>query len=111
VAQPVSPSTSQSITRKANPDGLLYGEILVFTGKLSMPRWKAADAASVAGCEVAASVTTQTTLLVIGDQDIRRLAGQEKSSKYREAEERITNGQPIRIISESDFQRLLAFGA
>ncbi len=110
VAQPVNPSTLLPITRKANPDGLLYGEILVFTGTLSIPRRAAADAASAAGCEVAAGVTKQTTLLIVGDQDIRRLAGQEKSAKHRKAEELIANGQPIRIVGDSDFQRLLAFG-
>jgi len=107
ITRPISLST----TREANPDGPLYGEVVVFTGALSMPRREAADAASAAGCEVAAGITKHTTLLIVGDQDIRRLAGQEKSSKHRKAEEFITKGQRIRIVGESDFQRLLASGA
>jgi DNA polymerase-3 subunit epsilon len=107
VKQPIDPSTALPITRDANPDGPLYGEILVFTGALSMSRRQAADAASVAGCEVADRLTRHTTLLVVGDQDIRKLAGHEKSSKHRRAEELIAKGQGIRIISESDFQRIV----
>lgn len=106
VKQPIHSSTALPITRHGNPDGPLYGEVLVFTGALSMPRHEAADAAAGAGCEVATSVSKQTTLLVVGNQDVRKLAGQERSSKHRKAEELINQGQKIRIISESDFQRI-----
>ena len=41
-------------TRDGNPDGELFGEVLVFTGMLSIPRSDAADAAASAGCRVAA---------------------------------------------------------
>jgi DNA polymerase-3 subunit epsilon len=54
------------------------------------------------------SVSKKTTLLVVGDQDARRLAGQEKSSKHRKAEELVKRGEPIRIITETDFQQLVA---
>jgi DNA polymerase-3 subunit epsilon len=107
VAQPINPSSSTSASREANVDGALYGEKLVFTGALSMPRREAADAASNAGCEVEAGVTKHTSILVVGDQDIQRLAGNDKSSKHRKAEELMRKGQAIRIIGESDFQRLL----
>jgi DNA polymerase III subunit epsilon len=106
VRQPIHPSTALPITRHGNPDGSLYGEVLVFTGALSMPRHEAADAAAGAGCEVATSVTRHTTLLVVGNQDVRKLAGQKKSSKHCKAEGLINEGQKIRIISESDFQRI-----
>ena len=71
-----------------------------------MLRREAADAASAAGCEVEAGVTKHTTVLVVGDQDIHRLSGHEKSSKYRKAEDLMKKGQQIRIVGESDFQRL-----
>jgi DNA polymerase-3 subunit epsilon len=45
---------------------------------------------------------------VVGDQDIRRLAGHEKSSKHRKAEELIRQGQRIRIVGESDFKSIVA---
>jgi DNA polymerase-3 subunit epsilon len=103
----IHPFTSLPITRDGNPDGPLYGEVLVFTGALSMPRHEAADSASAAGCKVAANVSKLTTLLVVGNQDVRKLAGQEKSTKHRKAEELIHEGYKIRIISEADFQRIV----
>jgi DNA polymerase-3 subunit epsilon len=106
VKQPINPAHIGPITREGNPDGPLYQEVLVFTGTLSLPRREAADLASAAGCEVAAGVTKRTTLLVVGDQDIKRLAGYEKSSKQRKAEELIKMGQRIRMLAESDFQRI-----
>jgi len=78
-----------------NPDGPLAGEVLVFTGALIIPRIQAAELAAKAGCRVANSITKETTMLVVGDQDIRKLAGDEKSSKHRKAEELILKGQPI----------------
>ena len=97
------PHGSGRTTRKGNQNGPLAGEVMVFTGALCMHRHEAADLAEAIGCEVAASVNKDTTILVVGDQDIRRLAGHEKSSKHRKAEDLITKGVPIRIIGESDF--------
>jgi DNA polymerase-3 subunit epsilon len=104
--QPIDPQGSKP-TRSGNPDGELFGEVVVFTGALSMPRREAADLAAHAGCEVMGSVGKSTTLLVVGDQDIRVLAGQEKSSKHRKAEDLIARGQVIRVLKESDFRRLI----
>ncbi len=80
--------------------------MLVFTGALHIPREQAADIAANLGCQVAANVSKSTTLLVVGDQDIARLAGHNKSSKHRKAEEMIASGTPIRILRETDFQQL-----
>jgi DNA polymerase-3 subunit epsilon len=96
-----------SLQRNGNPDGSLFGEVLVFTGALSINRREAADLAAKAGCNVVPSINKNVSLLVVGDQDIKRLAGHEKSSKQRKAEELIAAGQKIRILGESDFQRLL----
>jgi len=100
-------SLSSSQVRTANPDGPLFGNVVVFTGALSIPRQEAANVASLAGCDVAAGVTKHTTLLVVGDQDIRMLAGAEKSAKHRKAEELMAKGQKIRILGESDFGHLI----
>jgi len=53
-------------------------------------------------------VNKKVTLLVVGDQDVLKLAGQEKSSKHRKAEALIAAGQEIRILRESDFLSLIA---
>lgn len=90
-----------------NPDGPLYGEVICFTGALTIPRRDAAEMASAAGCVIGDGVTKETTLLVVGDQDVRKLAGHKMSSKHRKAEQLISKGQPIRILSENDFRRVV----
>lgn len=109
VERPINPdSTSRDpVVRSGNPEGDLYGEVLVFTGALQIPRREAADMAAAVGCDVADGVTKKTTLLVVGDQDVRKLAGHEKSSKHRKAEELISAGRSIRILRESDFKELV----
>jgi DNA polymerase-3 subunit epsilon len=82
---------------------LFYGETVVFTGALSLPRREAAHLAALAGCDVGNGVTKATTILVVGIQDTDKLAGYDKSSKHRKAEQLIESGQSIRIISEKDF--------
>lgn len=109
--KPINPLSTAPVSRPGNPDGPLFGEKLVFTGALTMPRREAADLAAAAGCEVDSGVTKHTTVLVVGDQDIARLSGHEKSSKHRKAEELMAQGQGIRIIGESDFRRLLTLPA
>jgi DNA polymerase III subunit epsilon len=107
VRQPIDPTLEKRIARDGNPDGELYGEVLVFTGALTMSRREAASLAANMGCEVDPGVTKRTTILVVGDQDIQRLAGHEKSNKHRKAEELFQNGQSIRILRETDFCDLM----
>lgn len=99
---------SEKITREGDADGPLNGEVIVFTGALTLPRREAADLAAGIGFQVASSVTKGTTLLVVGDQDVSRFAGHEKSTKHRKAEKLMAEGHPIRILRESDFQSLVA---
>ena len=63
--------------------------------------------AASAGCDVESGVTQKITLLVVGDQDLRKLAGHQKSSKHRKAEKLIVAGQQIRILGERDFCELV----
>ena len=105
VKEPFDPGATAS--RSGNPDGPLVGEVVVFTGALSMPRRTAVNLAVSAGCDVATSVGKQTTVVVVGDQDLRRLAGHEKSAKLRKAEVLISKGQAIRILGENDFCALV----
>ena len=58
--RPITSSTStsaQPIRREGNFEGPLYGETVVFTGALTIPRREAADQAAKFGCDVASSVT------------------------------------------------------
>jgi DNA polymerase-3 subunit epsilon len=110
VEQPIDPASAHGHRREGNPDGELFGEVLVFTGTLAIPRREAADAAAAAGCQVDSGVTKHTTLLVVGDEDVRKLNGHDKSAKHRKAESLIGNGQHIRILGESDFSRIVLQG-
>lgn len=108
VRQPISPVSSERVQREGDSEGPLFGEVLVFTGALEMPRREATDLAAAIGCTVESVVTKRTTLLVVGDQDVRRLAGLGKSSKHRRAESLIQAGQPMRILRATDFRKLVS---
>ena len=95
------------VARPGDGSGPLVGETIVFTGVLQIPRSEAAHVASLAGCDVADGVTKKTTILVVGDQDLRFTKGQEKSGKHRKAETMIANGAAIRIVGESDFMLMV----
>jgi DNA polymerase-3 subunit epsilon len=110
VNNPIDPTSlpSSKIKKDGNPEGDLYGEVIVFTGQLEIPRREAADIAADAGCAVAPNVTKKTTMLVVGDQDISKLGGKEKSNKHIKVEQLISKGQAIRIMKESDFKMLVS---
>lgn len=97
-----------AITKEGNPAGALAGSVVVFTGALGMSRSEAAELAASIGMSVKAGVTQKTTHLVVGDQDLSVLAGHQKSSKHRKAEDMQDKGHPIRIIGETEFKALAA---
>lgn len=109
VGQPIAGegSLSGKVTLEGNPEGDLYGHTIIFTGALSIPRRDAATMAAHMGCSVASSVSKKVDYLVVGDQDVSRLAGKDKSSKHLKVEELISNGFQIRILKESDFKKLV----
>lgn len=101
---------SGHVRAEGSADGPLFGHIAVFTGALSFSREEAASHAASAGISVKTSVSSKTTLLVVGDQDLTFLAGHSKSSKHRKAEELIAQGVTIRIIGETEFLALIGKG-
>lgn len=102
------PKPSREVVREGGTDGPLSGEIVVFTGSLGLDRRRAADRVASAGAKVAKGVTQKTTLLVVGDQDLRQLGGKAKSSKHSKAEALRAKGFPLRIIGESELESLLS---
>ena len=98
----------KKIAVEGNPHGDLNGHIAVFTGELKLNRREAAELAATVGITVTAGVTKKTTMLVVGTQDLSLLAGHQKSSKHRKAETYISNGQNIRVLTETDFLKLVA---
>lgn len=102
---------AERIAREGDPGGPLAGEVVVFTGALTLPRARAAGLAAAVGCNVRDGVTAKTTMLVVGQQDLTKLAGYTKSSKHRKAEQLISQGADIRILGEDDFFRVVEIEA
>lgn len=112
VGQPITPCTRSSTGSKkthldGNQDGPLNGETAVFTGSFSVVKRELEYWAADVGCDVRSSVTEATTLLILGDQDIRKLAGKETSQKELDADRLIEKGQDIRKLREADFRALV----
>jgi DNA polymerase-3 subunit epsilon len=104
-ALPISPH--KTVARTHDGDGALLGEVVVITGALSLPRQEVADLIAHAGGDVGVSVTKHTTMLVVGDQDVSKLAGKDRSAKHIKAEKLIAAGQSLRIVQETDLQALI----
>ncbi|MCU9849369.1 exonuclease domain-containing protein [Defluviimonas sp. WL0024] len=108
IKPPAQKRYAAAITIEGNPSGALVGSVVVFTGALGMSRSEAAELAARVGMTVKASVTKETTHLVVGDQDLTVLAGHAKSSKHRKAEEMQSAGYPVQILGEREFKALVA---
>ncbi len=115
VKRPILPSPRVSrkswisAKREGNIEGPLFGETVLFTGKLSVSRNEAADMAAKVGCNVVNSSSSKVTMLVLGTQNGNQLKGYKKSSKHREVEAIIAKGAEIQILSETDFYKLIDF--
>ena len=112
VTRPIFPSSSAassaaSVKREGNVEGALFGETILFTGALEIPRRQAADMAAEAGCSVVDNVSKKVTMLVVGFQDRSKLKGYEKSGKHRKVEALIERGLEVQILSEQDFSDLM----
>lgn len=93
----------------ADPDGYLYGRVVVFTGTLmSMTRQLAWDECSRVGAMADKSTTKRTNVLVIGDINPAVLRpGSDLTDKARRAFELQDKGQDIEVMTEDDFLRCL----
>jgi DNA polymerase-3 subunit epsilon len=92
----------------AAPDHPLYGQTVVFTGELAIPRPEAKIRTADLGATPESRVTARTTVLVVGDgfvaADLRsgRLTG--KARRVLELHER---GQRIEVLAEGEFLQML----
>lgn len=108
VRRPITPAFADRLDELSpNENGEYYGQTIVFTGSMALGRIDAARLAAAAGFTVADGVNKTTSLLVVGIQDPAVLAGHEKSSKHRKAEDMQAKGKPIRIVGEADFMVLV----
>ena len=89
----------------ADPDGLLYGRVIVFTGALmSMTRQLAWNECSRVGAISNQTPTKKTNILVVGDINPAVLRpGSDITGKARKAFELQAKGQEIEVMTEQDF--------
>jgi DNA ligase (NAD+) len=85
--------------------GPLKGKKVVFTGKLTrLKRKEALDLVRSMGGETPDAVGKDLDYLVVGEEKEG-----EKSTKLQAAEKLIAGGAPIRIVSESEFLKMVGF--
>lgn len=108
ISQLIPPQELQELIKNGNPNGEFYGESLVFTGSLNIPRMEASYKAALAGFKIQNGVNKQTSVLVIGIQDHFTTGQREKSSKEIKTENLIRQGQNIRILTEDSFMKMIS---
>jgi len=86
----------------------LAGCRVAFTGFLSRPRSEAMQAAREAGATVQSKPGHTTDVLVRGRPNVQQIAGAAGGSKLLEVRRLAAQGQPVRVIGEAQFWRLVA---
>jgi DNA ligase (NAD+) len=88
---------------------IFFGKRVAFTGTMALMERKIAQKRVQAlGGKTPVSVTADLDYLVIGDEGSALIGDGEKSTKQKTAEKIQAKGGTIRIISESDFIKMLA---
>ena len=92
-----------------DPAHRLFGQVIAFTGALmSMTRREAFQRVLDCGGVPSVNVTKETNILVVGEQDLARLAeGHSMSGKQRKAAAYRSTGLDIQLIGEVDFLEAL----
>ncbi len=92
----------------ADPAHPLFGQTVVFTGNLSLPRGTAKERAAELGAQPASGVTRKTTVLVVGGgfaaADLRTGRVTSKARRVLELQQR---GQGIEVLSEGEFMQMI----
>lgn len=98
-----------NLNPNADPDGYLFGRVVVFTGTLmSMTRQIAWEECARVGAVAGKSTTKYTNILVVGDINPAVLRpGSTITGKARRAFELQEKGQDIEVMTEDDFLRCL----
>ena len=97
----------KEININTEADGELNGKVIVFTGALSITREEAMKLAAEHGAIPNASVTSKTNYLVVGNDDYHKFKEGNKSNKMIKAEQLISKGQDLEMITEDDFLELI----
>lgn len=99
----ITDTESLQVTSKNH---LLSGKKIIFTGTMQhLERKEAQKQVRLLGGKTPATVSAETDYLVIGDKNSS--SGEAKSSKEKKANKLIGDGAAIKIISETDFLRIM----
>ncbi|WP_427130621.1 exonuclease domain-containing protein [Pseudarthrobacter sp. S9] len=92
----------------ARPDHPLYGQTVVFTGELVIPRPEAKIRSAELGARPESRVTARTTVLVVGDGFVAaELRSGRLTGKARRVLELHERGRRIEVLSEGEFLQML----
>jgi DNA polymerase III subunit epsilon len=91
----------------ADPAHPLYGQVVVFTGALSIRRQDAWDAVAACGAVVNEGVTKRTTMLVVGDGFTGHDPAEFWTGKAEKAVRWRAKGHRIEVLTEGDLVDLL----
>lgn len=95
-------------TNEFDTSNEFYNKCVVFTGTLqSMVRKEAMQKVVNVGGKCSDRITKDTNYLIMGVQDYSKFADGQKSSKLKKAEQLVSKGQELEIITEDDFLRYL----
>jgi DNA polymerase-3 subunit epsilon len=86
----------------------LYGQVMVFTGALSIRRQDAWAAVAACGATPEQGVTKRTTMLVVGDGFSGNDPAEFYTGKAAKAARWRAKGHPIEVLTEADLAELLA---
>jgi DNA polymerase-3 subunit epsilon len=93
---------------EADPEHPLYGQVMVFTGALSIRRQEAWEAVAGCGAVVENNVTKRTTMLVVGDGFLGHDPAEFYTGKSAKAVRWREKGHRIEVLTESDLVDMLA---
>jgi DNA polymerase-3 subunit epsilon len=96
------------VAADADPEHPLYGQVMVFTGALSIRRQDAWDAVARCGAVVEKGVNNRTTMLVVGDGFTGHDPADFYTGKAAKAVHWREKGHRIEVLTEADLFDLLA---
>lgn len=95
-----------SHSREGNPDGILFGEVILFSDFSSEDKKRYSSLASECGCKVVDGYSKKVTILVVPSLNVSE---NEKTGKYKKVEEGIINGLKHQLLDENEFLKLIEF--
>ncbi len=93
-----------SHSREGNPDGGLFGEVILFSDFSSEDKERYSGLASQCGCNVVDGYSKKVTILVVPRLDVSE---KEKTGKYKKVEEGIAKGLNHQLLDENGFLKLI----